>query len=314
MTHGIAIDAASRLDPADIPEVLDLIASVTHDDGVSPLSEHVILHLRHGGDLDARHLRARDHDGTLVGYAHLDATDAVEGASAELAVASGARGHGVGSALVEALIAESPDGRLRVWARGGRPESARLMGHLGFTRSRTLWQMRRSLLSSLPDVVLPPGVILRSYDAQADAEAWVAVNAAAFVDLPDQGGWTIADLRKREAEPWFDPAGFLIAVDASGEMAGFHWTKIHGARHPHGPGEEHDHAHDPIGEVYVVGVSPRWRGSGLGRALVVAGLQHLRSAGLGQAMLYVDADNLPAITLYESLGFTRWDSDVLYRR
>ena len=29
-------------------------------------------------------------------------------------------------------------------------------------------------------------------------------------------------------------------------------------------------------------------------------------------MLYVDADNEPAVRLYRSLGFTRWDVDTMY--
>ena len=98
---------------------------------------------------------------------------------------------------------------------------------------------------------------------------------------------------------------FLSADSTSGEISGFHWTKVL-ARNSHG--------HEPIGEVYVVGVAPAWRGTGLGRALVLAGLAHLRQAGLAQAMLFVDEANTAEIGLYESLGFTRWDADTLYRR
>ena len=81
-----------------------LVHEVTAADGVGPLSDHVMLHLPRGGDEPVRNLLARS-DGQLVGYAHLDITDEVEGSSAELAVLPSARGRGVGRMLVERLLA-----------------------------------------------------------------------------------------------------------------------------------------------------------------------------------------------------------------
>jgi len=66
--------------------------------------------------------------------------------------------------------------------------------------------------------------------------------------------------------------------------------------------------------VYVLGVDPSERGTGIGHALTVLGLQHLRGQGLGEVMLYVDEGNAAAIALYASLGFTHWDTDVMYAR
>ena len=330
------IEVRSHLDRAEILDVFDLVDSATRHDGLTPLSEHVMLHLRHGGDEDVRHVLARADDDRLCGYAHLDVTDLVEGPSAEMVVAPSMRRHDLGRAMVEELIRISerdvPGRGLRLWAHGESEAARGLAESLGFSRARVLWQMRRSLMSPLPDAPLPGGVQVRTFLPGIDDEAWLAVNAAAFADLPDQGGWTIDDLHRRLAESWFDPSGFLVATDERGDIAGFHWTKVHGGHHhpadsDHGGadhahlhaegvehGHGHGHGHEALGEVYVIGVDPRHQGTGLGRALLVAGLRSLAARGLTQAMLYVDAANTPAIALYSSLGFTHWDTDVLYRR
>jgi mycothiol synthase len=104
----------------------------------------------------------------------------------------------------------------------------------------------------------------------------------------------VADLQHREAEPWFDADDFLIARDEDGRMIGYNWLKIEG----------------DLGEVYVVGVDAP--GRGLGRSLMQAGLERMRERGCTTAALYVEADNVPAVKLYRSLGFTDHTIDVQY--
>ncbi len=298
---GVEIAERQPPDAGEVAEVLALLAAATDADGVTPVSEPVLLDLEHARDPRARHFLAR-RAGELAGYAHLDVTDVVAGASAELAVHPEHRGRGVGAALVETLEAASTDGRLRLWAHGRHSPAVALAHGRGYVEERVLWQLRRSLLSHIPAEPMPAGIRLRPFRPGADEAAWVEVNNRAFADHPDQGGWTVADVEAREAEPWFDPAGFLLAerVD-SGELAGFHWTKVHAGR-------------PPIGEVYVLGVDPSARGLRLGPALTVAGLRHLRGRGLSQVLLYVDESNTRAVRLYEGLGFRKWDADVQFRR
>jgi mycothiol synthase len=309
---GVQIERHQRLTAVEVAQVTRLVDEVTEADGVRPLSEHVMLHLRYGGDAPARNLlgwRRRSSGRELVGYAHLDVTDPVEGASAELAVAPALRRAGYGRALVEALLADTPDGRLRLWAHGEHPAAAALAASLGFHRDRILWQLRRSLYAPLPAPQLPPDVTIRTFVVGRDEERWIEVNNRAFAEHPDQGHWSVEELRLREREPWFDPAGFFLAergAGAAAELVGFHWTKVHGADDGHG--------HQPIGEVYVVGVDPSAQGQGLGPALTLVGLRYLRSRGLSSALLYVDDTNSGAIKVYERLGFTRWDVDVSYVR
>lgn len=302
------IHERTELDPAELSEVLALLDGTGDADGVSPVSEHVLLHLRHGGEREAYNLLARDGDDRLVGYAHLDPTDVV-GGSAELAVHPEHRTQGVGTALVQALEARTGAGPLRLWAHGRLPGAQAMAERLGYREARVLLQMRRSLLSGLPPVDLPEGISLRAFVVDQDEQAWTDVNNRAFVDHPDQGGWTLRQIRAREQEPWFDPAGFLLAVRDDDSLAGFHWTKVHG-----GSSADSAHAHEPIGEVYAVGIDPSMRGKRLGVALTAAGLRYLRGRGLTQVMLYVDESNAAAVRLYERLGFTRWDVDVSYHR
>jgi mycothiol synthase len=287
--------------------VLSLVALATDEDGVGPLSEHVMLHLRYGGDWRARNLLLfRDQE--LAGYAHLDPTDPVAGPSGELVIHPAHRRQRLGLALMHALVAEAGERALRLWAHGDLPGASALAAAGRFERVRALWQMRRSLQAGLARPKIAEGLAIRTFVIGRDEDDWTDLNSRAFSGHPEQGAWTRADLDLREREPWFDPAGFFLA-ERAGRIVGFHWTKIHG------PGDEAGgHEHEAIGEVYVVGVDPGERGTGLGRALTLVGLQYLRARGLPAAMLYVDEDNTPAIRLYESLGFTHTGTDVMFGR
>jgi mycothiol synthase len=307
-----------------VAAVHHLIEAATGQDGVPPLSEHVRLHLRLGGEGPDRHLLLfppgaapgaaiwpAPGAGQVAGYAHLDPTDQVAGAAAELVVHPRYRGHGRARQLVAAAERLSPDGRLRLWAHGDRPAARRLAASSGYHEVRRLEQWRTSLVVPPPPAGLPPGVTLRSFRPGTDDEAWLSLNARAFAGHPEQGNWTARDLVARMGESWFDPEGFLLAEEG-GALIGFHWTKAHGGTTPGDRGSRH--AHDPIGEVYVIGVDPRHQGRGLGRALTVAGLTRLRDQGLEQAMLYVESDNAPARATYATLGFTHWNTDVMFSR
>ncbi|MEU4397952.1 mycothiol synthase [Micromonospora orduensis] len=295
------VTRSDRLAPEEIADVLALARTAGDTDGADPLDEHVLLRLR-DPDAPAVHLVARADDRTLTGYAHLDTTDPVGGIGVELVVHPAYRRRGTGRALARGVLA-SATGPLRAWAHGDHPSAAALAVDLGFTRARVLWQLRRPLAAPLGEPRLPDGVTLRAYRPGADDAAWLTLNSRAFAEHPEQGRWTSDDLRVRLAEPWFDPAGFLLAEEtATGRLLGFHWTKVHER-----PGSAR------IGEVYVLGVEPTAHGGGLGRALTTAGLAYLRDKrGLDRVMLYVDDSNTGAVALYERLGFARWSAHINY--
>ncbi|MFE0688043.1 mycothiol synthase [Streptomyces sp. JH002] len=275
-----------------------LIDAAARTDGQSAVSEQGRLLLRGGRRTGVKHLLMRHH-GQLVGYAQLDGTDPVEAPSGELVVHPDHRGLRYGRLLGEALLAESGH-RLRLWAHGGHPAARHLAQVLGLTLFRELRQLRRPL-GGLRDVdpVLPEGVTVRGFVPGQDDAAWLELNAAAFAHHPEQGGLTQVDLDARKKEPWFDPSGFFLAVRGD-RLLGFHWTKVHSA--------------ESLGEVYVVGVSPDAQNLGLGKALTLIGLRYLAAdRALPTAMLYVDADNVAALRVYEGLGFQTHETDLMYR-
>ena len=285
--------------------MLSLISAATEHDGIPPIAEHIVLHLRHGGDKADRHLIIEENN-EIIGYAHIDMTDVVAGSSAELVIHPLHRGQGLGRSLLEEICSiTSP----RLWSHGDLESAKKLAQDNDLERVRTVIQMRRPLTRHLPD--LQSDFCLRTFLPGLDDEAWLALNNRIFTGHPEQGSWTLANLRQRMMEEWFDPRGFLLATKEE-RLIAFCWTKIHGSHtHSHDGGDEH--GHDPIGEIYAMGVDPDFASQGFGRAITIAGLAHLRRKGLMSAMLYVDADNLSALRLYTDLGFSEWGRDVMYR-
>jgi mycothiol synthase len=296
------------LPAAAADQVRALAAAAAAADGVGPLSEQARLLLRPGAPR-GHHLVAEDGTGAVAGYAALD-IDETAGwrGQAEVVVDPARRRRGVATALAGELSAAAgrrQPARLGVWAHGDHPAAAHLAERFGFARDRVLWQMSlpRAEAERLPEPRPPAGVVIRAFTVGADEPEWLRVNAAAFATHPEQGRWTIDDLRTRESEPWFDPTGFFVA-ERDGQMVGFHWTKVDPSAEPDGP----------RGEVYVVGVRPDAAGGGLGRALTLIGVRDLVERGVSAVDLYVDEGNAPAVRMYERIGFAKVIADVSYGR
>lgn len=221
----------------------------------------------------------------------------------ELVVSPNHRQHGVGSALLEKLGEDLELKSIQTWAHGGHPAAKKLAERIGLSTVRELFKLRRDGTDSVEVPPVKGRFTLRSFRVGEDEPAWIKANSLSFAHHPEQGSLTLSDLDSRMAEEWFDPAGFFLAFDEENQLCAYHWTKIQPAS-----GDEAR----PLGEVYVVGVIPEAQSLGLGRLLTVVGMNHLLETGVGAIMLYVDAENTSAVKLYHSLGFTLWDTDIMY--
>ena len=292
------VEVKRTMDPAEIASVQRLLDLASLADGHQPLGEHKWLDLVEGGREGFAGLVATEPGhGHPVGYAQV--TRGPSSWAMEYVIDPHHRvpGNTIGRDLVAAaldIVRLEGGGHVHVWVNKPRPEHDEIAAATGLTRGRDLYQMRRRL-----PVGEPYELETRPFRPGLDDDAWLAVNNRAFEWHPEQGGWDASTLKARESEPWFDPAGFLLHDEtdpdpeggAQRRLAGFCWTRVHADDHP------------PLGEIYVVAVDPDFQGRGLGRRLVLAGLDHLSRRGLEIGMLYVDAANRPAVKLYVDLGF-----------
>jgi mycothiol synthase len=297
---GVSLDAVARLDPRQCEAVQTLARACGRHDGVEPLCEQTLLRLAHGGE-DAFAVLARDEQRALVGYAQAACLD--DGPSGDVAVALPWRGRGLGRRLlweIQRHARESGLEAIHTWARGDLPAARWLAIQQDAIPERVLLELVHPL-EPLDPAALPDDVRLRAFDPGRDAAPWLELHNQAFAWHPEQSAWTEADLRARLGQPWFSAAGFLLAEDAEG-LCGFVWTKL-------SPGLDGV----PEGEIYIVGVAPRAQGRGLGRALTLAGLEHMRRHGAKRGRLFVESDNMPARRLYDRLGFRVRQLHVRYR-
>jgi mycothiol synthase len=295
--------------------VLKLIAETTAFDNTPPIAEHILLHLRHGGDKSDSHLLVKKGE-HVIGYAHLDQTDLVAGPSVELVVDPKFRGAGVDKQLLGKAI-EICSKELRLWVHGDQPAANALATSFGFEKIRTVLQMSRALtdIQQLPKISkkeVNQDVVIRSFLPGIDSDAWLSLNNKVFKDHPEQGGWQLADLNIRLNEEWFDERGFFLA-EINNKIIGSTWTKIHGSHTHQHEKEIESHAHPAIGEIYITAVDQEYSGRGIGKLLTITALNYLKYQGLSNTMLYVDFDNKKALNLYQSLGFTQSGMDILYK-
>jgi mycothiol synthase len=300
------VEIKTHLGTRDIDAVRGLLDAANAADAHAALDEHAWLDLVQGGRAGFAGLVAWEegHDHP-VGYAQV--SRGANSWSLEFVVDPHHRvpGNTIGMDLVAAaarVIASEGGGHVHMWVNQPRPEHNRIASAIGLEPGRVLYQMRRPLpveaarrASGKPGEPEPGDrpFVTRTFRVGEDEDAWLEVNNRAFDWHPEQGGWDRATIEEREAEPWFDPAGFLLHEGPDGNLDGFCWTKIHKDTDP------------PLGEIYVIAVDPARtdRRPGLGRQLVIAGLDYLNERGLTIGMLYVDADNSPAVKLYIDLGF-----------
>ena len=188
--------------------------------------------------------------------------------------------------LSEVLSLVPPGAQTSGWSR--RPSLDASLERIGFSAVRSLSEVALVLPIESSPTATEQDFVVRSFNDD-DVETLVSINAAAFGDHREAGSLDRGEVESLMKEPWFDRDGLLFH-EVGGVVAGFCWTKVHDN------GE---------GEIYRIGVDPQFHSLGIGRQIVLAGLEHLATKrACSTGFLWVDEANAPAMGLYHAIGFT----------
>ncbi len=236
----------------------------------------------------ARDFAVAEEDGRIVGLLTSTLLDGERGAETirhfRIIVHPERRRRGIGAELY-ALATRSERGERIVqcncpdeWAEGRR-----FLERRGFAPVEADLEMTRPALPK-PERSMPEGVSIRAYRGREDHAVWAAIYNEAFGgerSFARQTAETIASYAEVEgfrlwiAEREGSAVGFCSVVDA-------------------GPDE---------GTIESLATRSRERGRGIGRALTTRAMCRLADEGKLKLRLNVFEENLPAVSLYRSLGF-----------
>jgi ribosomal protein S18 acetylase RimI-like enzyme len=174
----------------------------------------------------------------------------------------------------------------------------------GFPRLTDLLFMNRPLDDPIPVQDELPGWSVQSYDEQTNATLFSETIERTYIgtmDCPELNGCRtgIESL-----------AGHRLAGTFSADC----WHIFSIDDEPVGLLLRTEHPEEQVQEVVYFGIVPERRGQGFGRRLILEGLTRAAGSGAHELVLAVDVRNTPALGLYESLGFQKFDRRTVHAR
>jgi ribosomal protein S18 acetylase RimI-like enzyme len=154
----------------------------------------------------------------------------------------------------------------------------------GLQYAHSIFQFRRPL-TDVPEPVWPPGLAVADWAPERDARNVHALIRTAFSDVqgqPDRDWptWSAAVLDRTDTD--------VLTVHDAGRLVGAAVLS----------------SYDSYGHVRQLAVERSIRGSGLGKALLLASFHRFATRGLSEVRLGVYASNRTAQNLYEGVGMT----------
>lgn len=195
--------------------------------------------------------------------------------------------------------------KVRISSRDDQVERQVLLEKQGFTNERCFLTMACSLAESVSSSLLPTGFTMRSLSIEPDISAWVELFNESFIDHWDHHDLTVATVKQWLKNPPYRPELNLIAVAPDSTFTAFCTGYINQ--------EENARSGRNEGWIKLLGTRRGFRKLGLGRSILLAGMQKLKIMGVESVKLAVDAQSLTSATqLYQSVGFKSLNTWLSY--
>ena len=250
-----------------------------------------------------RHCFIVEDGGNPVGYSLVAYEEPISRAVASGGVLQEHRGKGIGRALMRRVVEHAEElgvGSLHVEAGVTHSDTQHLLSSHGMDVVKSLWKMRWQQ-KEVPEVNLPAGFATRSFVMGQDEQVLTDLQNVAFGENWGFSPNTVEQIRVRVKHNSGGPES-IIFITEDGKPAAYNWTMFFADER------------EPNGVIAMTGVHPEYRGRGIGRAVVTAGIAHLVERGANFVDLEVESENTPARELYLKLGFRKVGRSVWYEK
>lgn len=246
---------------------------------------------------------AETNNGQFVGFALVSNEKTIDRAVTAGGVVSSHRYKGVEEILLERSVSHAnylDVSLLHIEISSSEDIYRNLLEEAKFQYVKNYWQMmcKREDISS---VEIPTQYSFRLFKTGIDEQQLTDLQNKAF-----EASWgfcpnTVEEISARTKMKDTAPEG-IIFLDYLNYPSAYVWT------------QRISKDNCSVGSIGMTGVHPDYRGRGLGRAVVAAGIAYLKSQDVNFIELEVDAENVPARELYLSFGFDKIGQTVWYEK
>ncbi|MCH8109140.1 MAG: GNAT family N-acetyltransferase [Chloroflexi bacterium] len=241
--------------------------------------------------------------GVVVGFTLVTPEPLIDRAVASGGVLEAYRNQGIGHMLLTAAMEHSRESDVSVMhveASATGTAAHHVLESEGFYEVKRFWQMRWEG-DNLPPVGLPDGFWLRSFNLGEDEEILTDLQNTAFGQNWGFSPNTVEQISARVRLSRSNPEGIIFIVDGD-RVSGYNWTL------------RSFNENNSTGWVAMTGVHPDYRGRGLGKSVVLAGMEYLKSKNVDGIELEVDSENDPARELYLKIGYKKIGQTVWFEK